>query len=81
MEKKLLEELADILETEEGELTLDTPFKVDAFDWDSLKGYAILVMLEDEFAAAISVDDFIAAQTPRDLLAHVGQVGHVGKEG
>lgn len=75
MEKKLLEELADILEAEADALTLDTPFKVDTFDWDSLKGYAILIMLEDEFGTSIGVDAFIAAQTPRDLLAHIEEEG------
>jgi len=69
MEEKLLEELADILEAEPGELDLDTEFKVDRFDWDSLKGYAMLVMMEDEFGVEVSVDDFIASKTPRDLLA------------
>jgi acyl carrier protein len=75
MEEKLLEELADILEVDAGEITLDTEFKTNAFAWDSLKGYAALVMLEDEFGATVSVDDFIAAKTPRDLLALVGGGG------
>jgi len=71
MEEKLKNELADILETESKELDLDTEFKVDRFEWDSLKGYAILVMLEDEFGVQVSVDDFIAAKTVRDLLTFI----------
>ncbi|MDR2162843.1 MAG: acyl carrier protein [Clostridiales Family XIII bacterium] len=72
MEEKLLISLADILEVDEDAVTLDTEFKTDAFDWDSLKGYATLVTIEDEFGVTVSVDDFIAAKTPRDLLSLIG---------
>lgn len=68
MEERLIENVADILEVEPDELTLDTEFKVEKFDWDSLKGYAILVMLEEEFDKKVTVDDFIAAKTINDLL-------------
>jgi acyl carrier protein len=73
MEEKLLENMADVLETEPDELSLDTEFKVDEYDWDSLKGYAILVMLEEEFGVQMSVDDFIKAQTIRDLFGYVSK--------
>jgi acyl carrier protein len=71
MEEKLVELSAEILETDVSELTLDTPFKSDIFLWDSLKGFAMLVMLEEDFETKISVDDFTAASTLRDLLAHI----------
>jgi acyl carrier protein len=71
MEEKLLESMADILETDADALTLDTEFRADDFDWDSLKGYAILVMIEDDFGKSISVDDFVAAKTLRDLLSRI----------
>jgi acyl carrier protein len=71
MGEKLIELSAEILETDASELTLDTPFKSDRFLWDSLKGFAMLIMLEDDFNTKVSVDDFIAASTLRDLLAYI----------
>jgi acyl carrier protein len=71
MKEKLIELSAEILETDASELTLDTPFKDDRFLWDSLKGFAMLIMLEEDFDTRVSVDDFIAASTLRDLLAHI----------
>ncbi|MDR0520106.1 MAG: acyl carrier protein [Clostridiales Family XIII bacterium] len=73
MEEKLIELVADVLEAEPGALSLDTEFKTDEFDWDSMKGYAILVTLEDEFGASITVDDFIAAKRVGDLLGLVSE--------
>jgi acyl carrier protein len=70
MEEKLLESIADILEAEVCDIGLDTEFKKDEYEWDSLKGFAMLVMLEEDFGVKVSVDDFIAAKTTRDLLAH-----------
>jgi acyl carrier protein len=67
MEQKLIEEMADILEVDASELTLDTVFKAPEYDWDSLKGYAIIVMVEDEFGKEISVDDFIEIKTIKEL--------------
>jgi acyl carrier protein len=67
VEEKLIAEMADILDVEPGSLTLDTRFKDDEFNFDSLTGYAVVVMLEDEFGLAIGVDAFTAAQTIRDL--------------
>jgi acyl carrier protein len=71
MKEKLIELSAEILETEVSELTLDTPFRDDRFLWDSLKGFAMLIMLEEDFDTKVSVDDFIAAKTLRDLLSFI----------
>lgn len=71
MEEKLIEYIAEILEVEEEELSLETAFKVDEYDWDSLKGYAMLVMLEEEFGVELSVDDFIEASTIQDLFDYI----------
>lgn len=70
MEKILIENMADILEVETTELTLATEFKQDKFDWDSLKGYAILVMLEEEFGVNMPVDDFIEAKTVGEIFSY-----------
>ncbi|MBN7774064.1 acyl carrier protein [Clostridium aminobutyricum] len=71
MDGKLIEHMAEILEVEQEELLLDTAFKADKYDWDSLKGYAMLVMLEEEFGIEMPVDDFIEAKTIRDLFDYI----------
>lgn len=68
MEQQLLENMAEILEVDPDKLTLQTVFRDDQFAWDSLKGYAVLVMLEEEFNVRVSVDDFLGAKTIQDLL-------------
>ncbi|QHI72080.1 acyl carrier protein [Aminipila terrae] len=71
MERLLLESMADILETEVEKLNLETEFKTEEYDWDSLKGYAILVMLEEEFQVEMPVDDFIEAKKIQDLFNYI----------
>lgn len=73
MRDRLIAELAEILETDAAELSEETEFKQDRFDWDSLKGYAILLMIEEEFGRVISVDDFIGAKTVGDLMSLIGR--------
>lgn len=63
--------MADVLETDAAEISLDTDFRDAQYDWDSLKGYAVLVMLEDAFGKSMPVDDFLEAKTIGDLLAFV----------
>lgn len=71
MEEKLLEQMADILEADIAELDLETEFKDDKFDWDSLKGYAMLVMLEEEFNIEMTVEDFIETKKIKDLYDYI----------
>jgi acyl carrier protein len=71
MEQQLLDIMADVLEVETNEISLDTDFRDDKFDFDSLKGYAILVMIEDDMGVQVSVDDFIASKTIGELLEKV----------
>ncbi|MDR0596834.1 MAG: acyl carrier protein [Clostridiales Family XIII bacterium] len=73
MKEKLIAELAEILETEQSELNTDTMFKVDEFEWDSLKGFAILIMIEETFGVEVSVDDFIEAKTVGDLIGLISK--------
>jgi len=68
MKEKFIEDMADILEVEANELTVDTDFREKRFDFNSLKGYAMIVMMEEEFGKEVEVDDFIAAVTVGDLI-------------
>lgn len=66
-ENYLLTELAEILEVEISSLNKNTNFRRDIEYWDSLKGFSILVLLQDEFNVKISVDEFIVMSTIDDL--------------
>lgn len=74
MEEKLIAGIADVLEVEPEELSLKTDFREDRFDFDSLKGFAILVTIEDDFGVRMNIDDFIASKTIGDILEKVTSV-------
>jgi acyl carrier protein len=69
MKQKLIDLMADILEADSEELSLETDFREEKYDFDSLKGYAILLYLENDYGIKVGVDEFIASKTIGDLLA------------
>lgn len=71
--RNFLELMAEILEVEASEISAETRFREDVPDWDSMKGFAILVMVEDEFDARIEVPDFLECHTIADLYRAAGQ--------
>ena len=61
---KFLKAAADVLETEE--ITLDTNFR-EVDGWCSLMGFGLLVMMENDFHAPLTIDEFLKLTTLRDL--------------
>ena len=59
-----LQSIADVLEVDE--LSLDTPFR-ETPDWSSLKGFGLLVTMENDWQAPLTVDRFLELATVRDL--------------
>lgn len=68
---RFITRLADILDIAPNVLSPDTPFRT-VCDWDSLKGFGILVMLENDYAHAVNADDFCKLNTVRDLASAAG---------
>lgn len=66
-EKVFLNNMADILEVDSNELSLDTNFREDIPFWNSLKGFAMIVMMEEEFNTVVSVEAFLQAKVLHDL--------------
>lgn len=64
---KLIIKMADILEVKPNQVKPSTNFRTDFPDWDSLKGFATLVMLEEEFNLKITVNEFLKLNTITDL--------------
>lgn len=69
--EKFLELTADILEVEVEEITMATDFRKDIEDWDSMKGFSIICMLEDDFDTFIDVPEFLECITVEDLFKKI----------
>ena len=60
-----LQSVADVLEVDA--IGIDDDFRA-VPDWCSLKGFGLLVTLENDYGAPIRVDEFLRLRTVRDLL-------------
>jgi len=65
------QEVSEILEVDADKLSLDTDFRKDIPYWDSLKGFSILVLFEDEYGITMTVDEFLQQKTLGDLFAKI----------
>lgn len=61
---KFLTAVADVLEVES--VTLDTRFR-ETEGWCSLMAFGLLVMMENDWGAPVSLDRFLSFSTVRDL--------------
>jgi sugar O-acyltransferase (sialic acid O-acetyltransferase NeuD family) len=70
-ERRLIEEMASLLETEVSELSADTDFRDRRYAWNASKSYAALLMLENAFGRSPDFEAFSGMRTIGDLLAFV----------
>ena len=66
---EFLDRVANILETPA--VTPELEFR-SVRGWGSMMGFALFVMLEDEYGAKLSPDDFRALKTVADLMRSAG---------
>ena len=66
-EKQFIEEIAEIIETDASELTMESYFRESADVWSSLTGFSILIFMQDRCGVNIPVDDFLNMNTVADL--------------
>lgn len=59
-----LEKVAEILEVEA--VTTDFKFR-EVAEWDSMKGFSLIVLLEGDYSKPMTVDQFLACETVGDL--------------
>jgi len=64
---KFLELMAEILEVNVEDISMDTDFREDIEDWDSMKGFSVICMIEDEYGLVIDVPTFLKCKTIGDL--------------
>ena len=61
-----LELVAEVFDVEIEEVNMETNFR-EAFDFSSMDGFSLIVMMEDEYGVNVSVDDFLKCITVADL--------------
>jgi acyl carrier protein len=69
MERELefIEKMADILECEPEEISFDTDFREEIEDWDSLKGFSMLILFEEDYDKKMSVNEFLNCKKIKNL--------------
>jgi acyl carrier protein len=70
MEEKFTQQLKEILEMEDQEISLEDKFR-DYDNWDSLANLSVIAMLDDEFGVYIETNDFKKLTTVGELMEEV----------
>lgn len=68
---EFLSNIAEILEVES--VTPDFKFR-EIEEWDSMKGFTIIVTMERDYGKQMTVDEFMACETVGDLATFAGLV-------
>ena len=63
---KFLELVAEIFEVEPKEISMDTVFR-ELEGFGSMVGFSLIIMMEDEYGVAVSVNEFLKCKTIGDL--------------
>ena len=61
------ENVAEILEVEVELVSEKSDFRTDFPDWDSMKGFALICLIEDDYGVQINVPTFLECKTIGDL--------------
>lgn len=66
-EQKFMEIIADALDVAVDELDFETDFRKDIEYFDSLKGFLMITLVEDEFNVKIPVEEFLKFKSVGDM--------------
>ena len=66
---EFLEKVAEILEVDS--VSPDFEFRTVA-DWDSMKGFSIIVLMESDYGKPMSVEEFMKCEKVSDLASFAG---------
>ena len=58
-DKQFIEEIAELIEADPSQLTMDSDFRESADYWSSLTGFSILIFMQDRCGVNVPVDDFL----------------------
>ena len=65
--EKFFELVAEVFEVEPEEIRMDTIFREELPEFSSLVGFALIVMMEDEYGVRVPVEEFLECRTVGDL--------------
>ena len=65
--EQFLELIAEAMEVEPEEISMDTAFREEVEDFSSLMGFSMIVMMEDEYGVQVTVEEFLDCKTIGDL--------------
>lgn len=66
---EFLDKVAEILEVD----SVDANFEFRSIsEWDSMKGFSLIVLLESDYGTQMSVDEFMGCKTVGDLANFAG---------
>ena len=68
--ENFIELVAEVFDVDPSEISMDTVFRKDVEGFSSMTGFALLVMMEDEYGVKMPVDDFLKCETVGDLYRH-----------
>ncbi len=66
-ENEFIEKISEILEVDSSEISMGTDFRKDIPFWDSLKGFGIIVLIEEDYGKQLTVEEFLEQKTIGDL--------------
>lgn len=69
---EFFEGCSEILIIPMNELKESTNYREESEEWDSLRGFAMLILIEDVFGVQMSEEDFIGCVTLADIIKAVG---------
>ena len=64
---RFIELVADVFDIETSRVSMDKNFRTDFDNYSSMTGFALLVMIEDEYGVEIPEDVFLSCNTLEDL--------------
>lgn len=65
---KLISELSEIFEVDKSVISNEKKFRKDFDGWDSLKAFALLTLLDDEYSKSINLNDLNSLVTIQDII-------------
>lgn len=65
--EKFLELMAEIFEMEVDEISLNTEFREEVEDFNSLIGFSMIITIEEEYNVKITVAEFLKCKTLEDI--------------
>lgn len=68
---KFIRDISEILEVDSEIVKPESNFREDFPDWDSMKGFAIICVLEDEYGIQMDVKTFLECKTLNDLYTYI----------